>query len=79
MAEIKSIGDYALVVDIITPYYVCRLHRASRKIVYITLMIVEGGLDVGILCLDDGSIQAQYPGVSKSKFSLPIWIVPNPC
>lgn len=39
----------------------------------------EGGLDVGILCLDDGSIQAPYPGVSKSKFSLPIWIVPNPC
>lgn len=40
LVEIKSIGDHALVVDITTPY-VCRLRRASRKIVYVTLMIME--------------------------------------
>ncbi|PIA33651.1 hypothetical protein AQUCO_04000012v1 [Aquilegia coerulea] len=38
---------------------------------------IEGGNDMGVYDLDDGTIKPYYAGISTSLYSPPLWIIPN--
>lgn len=84
VAEVKSIGDYALFLgmsnSISQPATLDSKHIFKRNCIYFTddrhQMIdvgeIEVGEDMGVLNLEDGSLTTHYPGVSKSLCSFPI-------
>lgn len=86
LVDTKSIGDHALSVGYNNALCLPATSGIEKNCIYYTddyddgifgVAESKGGFDMGVFSLDDGSIQPHYPGVSKSKFSLPIWIDPN--
>lgn len=87
--EVKSIGDYALFLGMNDPICLPTTFNSKifkRNCIYFTddrhqqsfCGEIEGGEDMGVLNLEDGSFTTHYPGVSKSFHSMPIWITLNP-